>query len=137
MGDDLDEVGVVQDPAPGEDGMGDLDLVVGEREHQVAGRVRLVGEALGELLAHRHLDVVDELAEDVRHERALGVGQDVVAAEEEVAHHGGQLRAAGDGLLARELEEGVDLGAGAVARLPRLGRPTLAGARVARKFGQA
>ena len=82
--------------------MGDLDLIVGELDDELARGRRQHREALGQGAPHRHFHVMDELMEDVAHQRALAIGKDRLVVAEEVAHGIHQRLAADDGLVAGE-----------------------------------
>ncbi len=62
MVDDLDQLFVAEHLAVQQDRMGNGDLVIGERQNEVARRVLLMREALGELAVDGGFDIVDELA---------------------------------------------------------------------------
>ena len=92
--DDADQFRVAQHRALPEDRLGDLDLVVGQLDDEFVRRVGGAGQALGEVAPHHHLAVVDELAQDVGHERALALAQHLVAIVEQIADRRGQRAAA-------------------------------------------
>ena len=103
--DDLHQVDVVQDVALDQHAMGDFDLVVGQRQNQFARRFRHGSETLGQFAAHRHLHVVDDLAQDVGHQRAFAVAENFLVVEEQIADGVDQCLAARDGLIPRELHQ--------------------------------
>ncbi len=79
--DDLYEFVVVQHLAMDEDLVGDGYLVFGKREDEVGRRVRLEGESFGERAAHRGFGIVDQLPQDLGHQGALAIGQDIALGE--------------------------------------------------------
>jgi hypothetical protein len=103
--DDLDQLVVVQDLAVEEDRMRDLDPIVGEQYDEIGRRRTLARQTVGEGLTDLDLDIVDELSENFRHERALAVAQCLPTVEEEIADRGDERPPARDGLIARQPEK--------------------------------
>ena len=106
---DLDEVEIVEHLAPRQNRMCYFDFVVGERHDEVARRVRMAGETLGQVPTHRHFHFVDEVAQDVVHELAFRFAQNVVLAQEEVVDGGDQLGARGGGFGPRQANQRFDI----------------------------
>lgn len=109
VGDDLDQLGIEQHFAVHEDRVRDLDLIVGQGDDQLVRRVVAVRQPFGQPLADGHLDVVDQLPQDVGHQRPFAVGQALAAAEEQIADGLDQIRPAGRGLVPRHAEQLVDV----------------------------
>ena len=108
--DDLDEVGIGQHAALGQQRPGDVDFVIGEHERQLARRARHADEAQRQVLADLHLDVVDERAEHIRHELAFLGGQRLVGIDEnlrQLAEEFGPVRRL---VLLGQLAEALHLG---------------------------
>ncbi len=131
---DLDQILVPQQSRLGQDRIGDLDFVVGERAQKIAGHVAAGGELAGDDPAHRHFDVADDAVQDAVHHRPLPLAQNVTGLVEEVDHDLGKAGTAFPRLLAGKLQEifGLELAVGgrwpahSVSSLWLAGNPPLA-----------
>jgi hypothetical protein len=85
--------------------MGYLDLVIGQGDQQFPRRVGEPGQAIRQLAPQVDLDLVDQLPQDVRHQRPLAVGQRRFAGKEQVANDPRDGRTAGRRLVARKIEQ--------------------------------
>ena len=82
--DDLDQVGIAQQPAAAQDRLGHRGVVVGEEQQQLARRRVHLRQAGCQRAAHLHLHLVHEAAENLDHQRALAVAQAPVARQEQI-----------------------------------------------------
>jgi hypothetical protein len=107
--DDLDQLDVLQHGALGQDGVRHLDIVVGEDGDEIGRRAALAGQPFGQRPALAHFDVVDQVAEDVGHDRPLGIPQHGVGVEEQVADDLDEPRPAFERAVARERHQLVEI----------------------------
>ena len=105
MADHPNQFGIAQHLASHENRLGDLDIVVREGHDQVVRRIGGFGQALAQVAPDRHLAVVDQFAQDVGHERAFTLGQDLILLGEEIADRGGQHPAALERFVERQVEQ--------------------------------
>ena len=103
--DDLDQLDVLQHLAVEQDGVGDLDLVVGQGRDELVRCVQLHRQPAGKRLAHRHFHVVDQLAQNVGHERAFALVEDVLLVEEQIADDLHQPGSPADRLVPGEIQQ--------------------------------
>jgi hypothetical protein len=82
MAHQFDQVGVVENHAVDQQRMGDLDLIIRQDQDEFLGRVVALGEPRGDVLTHRYLNLVDELAQNVAHERAFALAQAILLLQE-------------------------------------------------------
>lgn len=101
---DIDQLGVVEQAAADQNRMRDLAVVVGQHCDQVVGRVGFVGEPVGQAAPHRAFDLLDQPAQDLRHQLAFAVADPGVVAIQP-AEDLGQGIARGDILAAGEIEQ--------------------------------
>ena len=99
--------------------MGDLDFVVCEFNHEVVRRICAFGEALGDFPAHLALDVMDELAQDVAHQRPFAVAEFALAFEEQVLDRREQGLAPGLRLLVGQGQQRIEIGNAVISELQR------------------
>ncbi|MEE2981118.1 MAG: hypothetical protein VYA71_06190 [Pseudomonadota bacterium] len=97
--DDLNQVDIMEHRPVKQQWVGHLDVVVRQGQHQLARRIVAVQQALRHVLAHRQFDVVNQLAENLAHQRALSVGKVYVVLDEQFLHRIEQRIATGLRLL--------------------------------------
>src|SRR3546814_1980568 len=68
---DADELFVRQQRAAQQHRLGDVELIVGQRDQQGARRRRIARQAVGQALADRNFELVDQLVENVEDQVAL------------------------------------------------------------------
>ena len=90
--DDVDQIGILKHVAAQQDRFGDLDLVVGQGDDQVMGRLVVDRQTLGQSEPDIHFRVPDHLPEDIDDKIALALRQ-VMPGKVEVADLVGQMRA--------------------------------------------
>ena len=74
VADDLDKILILQQRAFPQDGVGDLDVVIGQQTDEVPGRVRKLGKLFGDDPADGHFGASDHLVQDVEHQVPLPLG---------------------------------------------------------------
>ncbi|WP_162914975.1 hypothetical protein [Desertibaculum subflavum] len=105
----LDQVVVAQHRAVQDQRAGDIGLVLGELQHQLARRVGQRAQSLGEAGAHFALHVVDEAVDDAEHQPPLLVAQPRFGVEEEIGRGVKQTVVLGLGAASRLFQQGERL----------------------------
>ncbi len=105
MLDNFNQLGVLQDLALEEDRVGDVNIVVGERDHQIFGRIGTLSNMLGKCLPNRGLHIIQKLTDDILYHRLVLPSQTLTVAVVEFDDGREQRRAALAGLVAGQIDE--------------------------------